>query len=459
MTENQTSAALPDDKRPEIHPEDLRRIQQIARDLLMEPFTGNKSLETIQRTRTEMEKGIHRIRSAGSRIGEWISQSRFSAYTQNRAKRFVEELKQKKDSDHWSSHFEKINHIARKIRDYAVTEVNGLEAKTRQLTLALIEKGIDLLLQEDTPDWIIDQARAILNRPDINNMEQIERLTSGERQQLIDEIYPYSSRTFRKYLNRFGTVINIAMGAVVATNLPGTGIAVSIANMGKTLVKIGNRLIIMSAIYGRQISSKTALFKTSATIIGSLEDWESNKQHVPLDPDIIGELYIRRKSDTDNAAFRSLLNSVIRKDAYIAIPGVGMISLGKINLDDIKMDMLIAHLVQNFHERNRLISVYGKTQLQQALDDFSAIYHSLLLFDCIEKLKAMNRSSILKGVSKDWRTKLRSITGADEMLGGIPQVLDGLAEQIYHEIKGVNEPERSERITAAVRSAFDIQEG
>ncbi len=437
---------------------DLLFLQQIARNQVIEPFTGRRSLETIQKTRTEMEKGLGKIKDASSKAGKWISKSRIAGQSQKKISSFIQELKEKPSSERFAVFFEKMNQTAEEIQKIAKQGYAGIEEKTKRLTLSFIEKGLEMMLYEDTSRWILKRANRCLDRTDLVNSDQIQQLSRLERQQLIEELYPYDSRLFKKYMKGFDTSVNIGLGAVVATNIPGTGLAVSLVNMGKTLIKIGNRLNIMSAIYGRQISSKEALFKISANIIRSLEDWESNDQHTPLDPDILSDLY-NIADEEDEDAIKDLLDTVFRKDAYIAIPGVGMVSLGKINLDDMKMDLVVLHLVQNYEEKARMIRSYGKECVEQVLSDFSEIYRSFFESDYFKEIR--KKIVIHQGVNEKagWKSRLKMLAGEDNKQEEASNYLDLKVREIYGTTRFMNEPIRKEQIRKAVKAALDQYTG
>jgi len=435
-------------------PDDLTILQQIARDHVFEPFAGRKSLETIQKTRSGMVKGLTKFKNTGSKVGKWISKTKLVDQSQKRVARFVHEIREKPTSDSIRSFFEKLNHATEDLQSIAKKGYTGIEEKTKHLTFTFIQKGLELLLYEDTAQWILKRANSCLRRADIQNLDQIIQLSSIDRERLINEFYPYDSPYFQKYLKRFDLSVNIGLGAVVATNIPGTGLMVSLVNMGKTLVKIGNRLNIMSAIYGRQIANPNALFKVSASILRSLEDWENNQAHIPLDPSILDTLY-QIGTDEDGTAFQDLINSIVRKDAYIAIPGVGMISLGKINLDDVKMDLLILHLVRNYAEQIRLIDQYGKEKVHQVLNEFGLIFRAFDEQGFFQAMRKKIETEQLNTKHLKWKTRLKIMTGMDLALDESSKNLNQKVKQIFIVTHLMDDKGKAAQVQKEVKTAFN----
>lgn len=441
-------------KSGEIETGDLIILQQIARDHVFEPFAGRKSLETIQKTRSGVEKGITKLKKAGSKAGQWISKTKLADHSQKRVARFVKEIKEKPSSESITGFFEKLNHATEDLQNIAKKGYTTIEEKAKWLTFTFIEKGLELLLYEDTSQWIIKRANNCLHRTDIKNLEQIIQLSNTDRESLIQELYPYNSPNFQKYLKGFDISVNIGLGAVVATNIPGTGLLVSLVNMGKTLIKVGNRLNIMSAIYGRQIASPNALFKVSASILRSLEDSENNEEHIPLDPSMLEALY-HEETDEDEMALQDLINSIVRKDAYIAIPGVGMISLGKINLDDVKMDLIVLHLVRNYAEKTRLIELYGKEEVNQVLKDFRQIYKAFEEQGFFKVMRKKIETEQLHADHEKWKIRLKILAGTDLALNESSQSLNQEVKQIFLSTHLLDAETKAAQVQKAVETVFN----
>lgn len=436
-----------------MEPDDLEILQQIARDQVIEPFAGRRSLETIQKTRSGMEKGLGKIKNVSSKAGGWIAKTKLADQSQKKLTKLAKEFRDKSTSETIAGFLEKMNQKTEEIQRIAKKGYSGIEETTKKLTLSFVEKGLEILLYEDSDGWILKRSNKCLNRSDIKELDQIIALSRDDREQLIAELYPYDSQLFKKYVKGFDLSVNIGLGAVVATNIPGTGIAVSLVNMGKTLVKIGNRLNIMSAIYGRRIFSPEALFKVSANIIRSIDDWESNKDHQPLDISLLDELYTER-DDENGEGFQELLNSVMRKEAYIAIPGVGMISLGKINMDDLKMDMVIQHLVQNYAEKIQQIEKYGEACVSQIILDFKGIYSTFYVSDYFREVRGKIASEKSDNKSVKWKDRLKTLTGPDMTLEESSLYLDQKVKQIFLSTHFLEEPFKTEEVRKSVKNAI-----
>jgi hypothetical protein len=152
------------------------------------------------------------------------------------------------------------------------------------------------------------------------------------------------------------------------------------------------------------------LFKVSATILKSLDDWEDNIDHMPLSVDILDDLYHQDQKD-NKSSLQELLNAAVKKEAYIAIPGIGMISLGKINLDDLKMDILIKHLVQNYFNKNQLVNQIGKYQFQTILTDYQLIYSTFMKHQYFQKTRRANEQEKLQQSEKNGKSEYKSSLG------------------------------------------------
>ncbi|MFH2131751.1 MAG: hypothetical protein ABIK68_15360 [bacterium] len=407
----------------------------------------------MQKTRGSMERGLRQLKSAGSKAGMWFKDTKVAHHSQKNIFRIVKEFKKKQKSESISGFFDKLNRAAEDLHRIAKTGYSGLEEKTKRFTFAFIEKGLELLLYEDAARWMLKRANRCLDRSDIVSLDQIRHLSVSDRQKLIDAFYPYDSPGYKKFLQRFNLSFNIGLGAVVATNIPGTGLVVSLVNMGKTLLKIGNRLNIMSAIYGRQIASPKALFKVSASIIRSMEDWENNEAHVPLHANILDTLY-QMDAETDSRSFQDLLRSVVRKDAYIAIPGVGMISLGKINLDDLKIDLVVSHLVRNYAETCRLVELYGEETVNHVLHDFVKIYQVFNKHGFFRVVRKKIEKEQPGTEKEKWKTRLKILVGIDKGSDQASKILDQSVKAIFLSTCQQDREDKIAQIEKAVVTVF-----
>lgn len=447
-------------------------LQQICRDSIIEPFEGRKGLETIQKTRTGIEKGLGRLKNISKSTSDKIKDYRWVGTSKSKMGDLLTYVKKKSKSTQSKVTFPKYSFFTEKLPQSSKLKIEKLEKKLSDLTLELqkaaksgyqnlstkakeaaliyTKKGLELLLFEDTEPWILERANKILQRTDITTIDKVRNLTNSDRMVLIDKLYPYDSPNYSIYIEKFEAGMNFTLGAVVATNFPGTGIAVGLFNMGKTLIRLGNRINIMSSIYGYKISSPDALFKVSATILKSMDDWEDNIDHLPLSVDILDDLYLQDQKD-NKFALQELLNAAIKKEAYIAIPGIGMISLGKINLDDFKMDILIKHLVQNYFNKNQLVNQIGKDQFQTILTDYQLIYSTFMKHQYFKKTRRASEQEKLKQSHKKWQIRLQIIAGIDFALESASIDLNRFTEDIFKKISTLKkEPEKQKVIQSEI---------
>ncbi|MBT4289605.1 MAG: hypothetical protein HOD92_19960 [Deltaproteobacteria bacterium] len=440
---------------PNLTPEEKQILQQICRDSIIEPFEGRKGLETIQKTRTNIEKGIGKLKNFSKSTSDKIKDSKWLETSKSKINNLITDVKKGSKSSQIPDILNKLNFITDTLPKSSTIKFKNLEKKLVELTqdlqkatrnkyqdlgtkareaaLIYTKKGLELLLYEDTESWILDKANKILNKTNINTIEDIRKLSTADRKILIEKLYPYNSPNYSIFIQKYDSTINITLGAIVATNFPGTGIAVGLFNIGKTLLKLGNRINIMSSIYGYQVSSPSALFKVSAKILKSMDDWENNINHVPLSIDVLDDLYSEYQDD-DESAFQNLLNAAVKKEAYIAIPGIGMISLGKINLDDLKMDILVKHLVQNYFNKSQLILQINEIEFQSILADYQLIYGSFMKHDYFQKSRKASEQERLQQSNKKWQTHLQILAGIDLALESASTNLNRFTSDIYQKI-------------------------
>ena len=156
--------------------------------------------------------------------------------------------------------------------------------------------------------------------------------------------------------------------------LPFTGPAVSLIIVLKTIFKICHRLQLMSAIYGHTIADHNRLFVVSARILQNLQTWESDPDHRPLEPEALRPLYESPDAETERSGLPALLEATIRKEAYIAIPGVGTVGLAKIELDDARMDAAVRALSESYFAERKLRTRLGAAFTERMIRRYAEIY-------------------------------------------------------------------------------------
>ena len=437
-----------------ITPEDKAILQQIARDQVIEPFEGRKSLETIQKTRSGLEKGVLRIKSVTKKAGKAIKDSKVYEISKNRISQVTKKTSDISQSGFLHDLMQRLNDATDDFQTSIKKHYKDVEEKARKISVTYTRKGLEFLLYEDTESWIIKRANSVLKREDLNTIDKVRELNALDRKQLIDELYPYNSPNFKSLMKTFETSLNVTLGAVVASNIPGTGIGVSIINMAKTLVKLGHRINIMSAIYGYRISSPQSLFKASAMILKSMDDWENNPDHSPIDFQILDQLYLETDEDSESS-FYELMEAIVRKDAYIAIPGVGMISLGKINLDDMKIDIVVQNLVENYFNYNHLTSVYTEEEIDRVLHDYRLIYAELLKVGYHKHIRKNQEDSKLTEQEEGrWKTRLKLFARLDLDLKGASTTLDQFASELYSKIESLPDTKKQQFISLEIKQVL-----
>ncbi len=432
----------------------LKRLQQIARDRVFEPFEGRKSLETLQKTRSGLEKGLVQVKEKSAKTGKWLQENRFAKLTKKKVSGLMDNLKEKQSSSGINEWIQKLDDATEEFQQFAKGKYEGLDDKARKLTATYIEKGLELLLFEELDNWIPKKASKILESSDINTLDDVKQLSIEDKQKLVDVLYPYNSSTFTNFSQSFDSSLNVSLGAIVASNFPGTGLMVSLINMGKTLVKLGNRLNTMSAIHGTQIANPQSLFKTSAQILQSMEDWENNEKHLPLDPQILVDLY-RASPEGEETAFEELLEQVVKKEAYIAIPGVGMISLGKINLDDIKMDIVVEHLVENYFALIEISELLGENVTIEIIEDFALIYKAFIEADYFKVMRPQQEDETLEKREQKWKVRMKLFAGIDLALENSSMELDQFVRSIFDRIQALSVEEKKSIIEEEVNCILD----
>ena len=69
------------------------QIQQYARNRVLEPFEGRKSLETVQKTRTSIEKGLSWVKAKFNKTGDWVSETEVASTSKSKLNDLVKEIK------------------------------------------------------------------------------------------------------------------------------------------------------------------------------------------------------------------------------------------------------------------------------------------------------------------------------------------------------------------------------
>lgn len=422
-------------------PAAVARVQRIARDAVLEPFALYRNLEALKKTRLKIESTVRKLgqaaRAAGSGLTKtgaavkagWdrAGESEWGAKVGARIKERVGPVwPAGAGTGDWGRRLRTATDALRAVAKSTYDEANRWAGGSG---LGYLEEGFRFLLDRDGERWILKRAGEILGRSDLYQLEDVRALSFHERDELIAALYPYRNPALKKYMQAMDQALNLSLGAVVASNIPGTGAAVGALNIVKTILKIGGRVSTMTWLYGGRIAGPGALFRVSARLLKSLEAWESDPDHAPLDPAVLDGLFVQEQ---DSRGFREMLEAAVRKDAYIAVPGVGTVSVGKIPLDDFRMNLYVRRLAMNYFERDSLRKLAGPVAYDRVHAEYLAIYRELLEQDALAVLyrRVVARRPAAEGRDK-WLARWRSITGSDGLAEAVSNELDEVAAGLY----------------------------
>lgn len=386
----ETVEPTPDVAPEPVSPADLQDLQLLGRLQIFEPFEGWQHLETLRRTRAVVESGIGRslgaVRDGLGHLGERFQTSRIRNRLSD-APEIRRRLRQVLDTLYPQNAIAKLipsrnvpalrefANFAEGMRNLAADGYRDAGAWARTAGLDYLQRSLDALFTHKPERWIRKRARTLIRRPSAaapDGLEYMATLSRWERERLLDEVYPYDMPGFTKYMRALDLSVNVGLGAVVASNLPFTGPVVSVLNMIKTIFKIAHRLHLMATVHGRRITGTNALFLMSARILKSLQSWESDPHHRPLALQEFDALFYEDKSTTRFAELSELFQAAAQKDAYIAVPGVGSIGIGKISLDDARMDECIRTTMTAYFLREELRARLDGSD--RRVDDISASF-------------------------------------------------------------------------------------
>jgi hypothetical protein len=146
---------------------------------------------------------------------------------------------------------------------------------------------------------------------------------------------------------------------------------------------------------------------------------------------------------------------VVKKEAYIAIPGIGMISLGKISLDDLKMDLVVQHLVENYFALYELETQYGKERVKAIIDDYAMIYQAFINVDYFKAMRATQEESKLEKSEQKWKVRLQLFAGIDLVLKNSSLDLDNFVQAIFSRIENLPGQEKEKIIHEEINCIMD----
>ncbi len=415
-----------------INPEQLQNLTTIAHCQVIEPFEGAKALEALQKAQGAIEKSFQSIK----KFGGWLSDNPLSRKAQAKLEELAEQSKAQRGLNQL---FLKLNAETQGLQRLAKKGTKEAQETLWKYAQDYTTQAFSLLVYADTEKWILKRANQVLNR-EIMGKRDIHELSEAERQQLIQALYPYDSPQYSRLIRGFDSAFNLTLGALAASQLPGTGLLVATVNLTKTLIKAANRMQILLALYGYHVQSPQALFRVTGKVIASLVDWESNPEHQPLDCSFLAELFDPPVEEEDNA-FSNLVAEAFKKEAYIAIPGIGAISLGKIHFDDIKLDLLISHLAHNFWRLQTLKHDLAPAEIEEALSLLRHIQKSLWQAGWAKRGRPPEPS--------DWQKRLKALlTGVE--VEPLHRLLEARAVMLFPRLIALPPAQREEALAQEV---------
>jgi len=404
-------------------------LARIARDKAIEPFFGNPGLELVQSAKGGIENGLDLAKDWGGKTKNWLGASKWVKSSKAKLDEVLEQAGGG-DTPGWLA---KLDQATEDLRETAKGLGGKLGEKSAELSLLGLKKGFELVMFEDTEAWALGRVKAVFPDKSINSLGEMGQLEESEREQLIAEYYPYDNPALKKFAKSLDWSFNLSLGAAAASQIPGTGVAAGALNLVKTLNKLAGRISSMSAIYGFGIPSAEHLFFFCAQILKSIEDFESNPEHQPIDPATLASLY--QTDSLSGSGFGDMLKEALKKEAYMAVPGVGAISLGKIGLDDLMVDQMILHLVGNYFWINRLSGELGEEVTVALIGRWQQIYQGLVDTDWFKTPDEPQEKRSWKESLNGWGNKTEALQkrseGLDQRAGEIFDLAWGLDDEEF----------------------------
>jgi hypothetical protein len=423
--------------------DELARLQIYAKNRVMEPFAGQSAIETIQKADQTLNKGLVKVK----KLGEKTRGKSFPGISSERLKKILKS----------SQILDNLGRVTLDVSHVTKAKLKDMEEWTREATFDFIKKGLELSKSIDYENWIVEKASRTLKKP-IIDLNDIKELTDEERTQLVQTLYPHKSNRYKSLLSSFDKTFSIFLGLIVATNIPGTGILVSLINIAKTIIRISNGINSISIIHGYQVENFAHLFHVSAAIIQSLNDWDNNPDHSPLNPQILADLYEPSDRDFEKELVK-LLEAAGSKELYIAIPGIGMLSLGKINLDNYKLDSLVMNLVGDYFLSKRIETEEDKSMFTRVINDFELIYSAIKDLDYLSYLKKKMKNNVDSPSRKSRINNLfRSMLGNEPALEERSNMMNNEVEKIFHELVDLPQKQKKKEKTIQNRILELIKE-
>lgn len=254
-----------------------------------------------------------------------------------------------------------------KLQEISQQKQENLNQKTQQIAINHVLKGLEMVLEQDSEAWILQKAKTVLPEHSLEDFEAISGLNQVERQKLIVQLYPNGNQNFQSYARTFDYALATFWNSVKTVNLAvqgadGNSDAPSM-DVAKALVKIANRLHILSITYGQKLENIESLFYVSAHIFEDLHSWSTKTKHTPLDSNIIADLYKKQAI----GSLEELLKEAFEQANQLSIPMFGPIQIEGFVLDIQKIDLLVLSLVDNYFCQKHLEEEHGKKAVSAEL--------------------------------------------------------------------------------------------
>jgi hypothetical protein len=112
-------------------------LQQICRDSIIEPFEGRKGLETIQKTRTGIEKGLGKLKNISKSTSDKIRDYRWVGTSKSKMSDLMTYVKKKSKSTQSPGIIPKFNFFTEKLPQSSKLKIEKLEKKTVRFNIGL----------------------------------------------------------------------------------------------------------------------------------------------------------------------------------------------------------------------------------------------------------------------------------------------------------------------------------
>ena len=338
-----------------INDEQFKAIQQISFYTVFDPFEISEGLKLVRKARVGLENSV--IQPVSKKITPYkkpIINFKDSLLTKIKNTSLIKLKNPTKQPEAYNNLKVKYHKIEQKFKDQLAIQT---------------DRALNFIFEKNLEKIVIQKSQTILKK-NLSKIEQIQFLNQQDRELLLNSLYPFEIALNGKIKKSINSTFNIALGVLVATNIPFTGASVNLITTIKTVIYLSNRIQLLSAIYGYPVICKEALFTVATKIVASVIDYESNPKHQPLSPKIIAELYQFKSQST----LYELLKKATIKDLYISIPLVGSLSLAKITLDEQSITKLTLQLFKNYFALEKLKKELPTETLNKELSQWKQIY-------------------------------------------------------------------------------------